>query len=51
MVRTKTPIQVTIDTSLFDWAQNQIEEGVYANMSHAVNTGLKELRRKGTLKL
>ena len=47
----KTAMHVTVDKTLADWIDSNIEEGTYASRSHAVNTALKELRKKGTVKL
>jgi len=42
---------VTVDQDVASWADKQVEEGTYASFSHAVNVALKELRKKGTVKL
>ena len=47
----KVPYHITVDPDMSDWVKKQIEEGTYASFSHAVNVALKELRKKGTVKL
>lgn len=47
----KTRRCITVDEDVASWADKQVEDGPYSSFSHAVNVALKELRKKGTVKL
>lgn len=45
-----TPFHVSVDSDLAKWVDNQVDERVFHNRSHAVNQALEELRKKKAVK-
>lgn len=42
----KKRVCVTLSEDLVHWIEEKIEEGIYANKSHAIERALKLLRKK-----
>lgn len=47
----KAALHVTVDKPLVDWLDEKVQEGKFANRSHAVKIALMELKKKDTVKL
>ena len=41
---TKRKLSITMQSSLFDWMETQIESGEYATYSHAIEYAMRKLK-------